>query len=283
MRNRDRNLVFLTIVMLASLARAENPEAKDRIDPLPEQLKSVGQAERLNAQVPLDLDFIDGDGTLVTLKQFFDGNLPVILTLNYSRCPRLCSLQLNGLVEGLQKLDYDLGQKYRMVTVSIDPTEAPARAQATKEKYLAVYNRPNVEDGWHFLVGREENIRKLAKTVGFGYAYVPETKEYAHEAVTIVCTPDGRVSRYLYGIEYDPKTLRLSLLEAAEGKIGTTVDHIILYCFAYDAKAGSYSLAAVKLMRIGGLLTLALLGGVLLLFWRRELKKSHPATERVES
>jgi protein SCO1/2 len=160
-----------------------------------------------------------------------------------------------------------------MITVSIDPQESPARAQATKEKYLAVYNRPKAEEAWHCLVGKEENIRKLAAAVGFGYVYVAETKQFAHTAVTMILTPSGRVSRYLYGIEYDPKTLRFALLEASQGKIGSTVERLLLNCYYYDAEAGRYGPAAVKIMRLCGIVTLVVLGSVLLVFWRRELRK----------
>jgi len=264
---------------LPGMARAQGLEPGDRTDPLPGPLQGIGPAERLNAPLPLDLPFVDSDGRAVTLGEFFDGRRPVVLTMNYSNCPQLCSLQLNGLFEGLQKLDYDLGDKYRMVTVSLDPEEPPARAEATRQKYLAVYGRANVEEGWHCLVGREENIRKLADTVGFAYALVPGTKpkQYAHAAVTILCTPDGRVSRYLYGLEYDPKTLRLALLEAGEGKIGTTTDRILLYCFAYDPQAGNYSLQAVRVVQAGGILTLVVLGGVLSMFWVREFVRHKSA------
>ena len=208
-------IAFVAFAMaLPGVARAQGSEPGDRTDPLPEPLKGVAPAERLNAPIPLDLPFVDSDGRAVTLREFFDGKRPVILTLNYSNCPQLCSLQLNGLFEGLQKLDYDLGDKYRMVTVSLDPEEPPARAEATRQKYLAVYGRADVEQGWHCLVGREANVRTLADAVGFAYALVPGTKpkQYAHAAVTILCTPDGRVSRYLYGIEFPGRDLRLAIV-----------------------------------------------------------------------
>jgi protein SCO1/2 len=251
--------------------------AIDRIEPKPKDLENVGVTEHLDDQVPLDLPFVDSGGSPATLATFFDGTRPVILTMNYSNCARLCSLQLNGVFHALQRMDWDLGQKVRMITVSIDPQESPERAQATKEKYLAVYNRPKAEEGWHCLVGKDEDIRKLAAAVGFGYVYVAETKQFAHTAVTMILTPDGRVSRYLYGIEYDPQTLRFALLEASKGKIGSTVDRILLNCYYYDAEAGRYGPAAVKIVRLGGIVTLVALGSVLLVFWRRELRKSKPA------
>lgn len=265
---------FVVWLTLVALGHAALEKAPDPIDPMPDAMKNVGQLDRIGAQVPLDLPFVDSDGSPAALRKFFDGTLPIIVTLNYSNCPRLCSLQLNGLFEGLQKLDYSMGEKYRMITVSLDPEESPARAEATKQKYLAAYGREDAAQGWRCLVGEERNIRALADAVGFQYAEVPDQKpkQYAHEAVTIICTPDGRVSRYLRGIEYDPKTLRLALLEASDGKIGTFVDQFPLVCFAYDAESGSYRLAAVKVMRLGGILTVLVLGGVLLVFWRYEMK-----------
>ncbi len=251
--------------------------AIDRIEPLPKDLENVGVTEHLDDQVPLNLPFVDSDGTPVTLAKFFDGTRPVILTMNYSNCARLCSLQLNGVFHALQRIDWDLGRELQMITVSIDPQESPARAQATKGKYLAVYNRPKAEEGWHCLVGKEEDIRKAAAAVGFGYVYVAETKQFAHTAVTMILTPGGRVSRYLYGIEYDPQTLRFALLEASEGKIGSTVDRVLLNCYYYDAEAGRYGPAAVKIVRLGGVVTLVVLGSVLLVFWSREWRKPKPA------
>jgi protein SCO1/2 len=237
-------------------------------------MQEVGVTEHLDAQVPPDLPFVDTQEHPVTLGDFLDGKRPVILTLNYSNCPMLCSMQLNGLFEGLDKLEWDLGQNFQMVTVSIDPKESPIRARQTKQKYLKTYGRPGVAEGWHVLTGEEENIHRLADTVGFHYKYLPDSGEYSHVAALMILTPDGRVSRYLYGIEYSAQTLRLALVEAAEGKIGSTVDQLLLFCFRYDADKGRYGPAAVRMVQIGGTLTVVLLGGVLMVFWRRELKKN---------
>lgn len=268
----------IVALILWILVAVQSAKAIDRVEPLPKDLENVGVAEHLDAQVPLDLPFVDSDGGPVTLSKYFDGTRPVILTMNYSNCPRLCSLQLNGLFAGLAKLDWNLGEKFQMITVSIDPQEPLARAQATKEKYFAVYNRPGTADGWHCLVGKEESIKKLASAVGFGYVYVAETKQFAHTAVTMILMPGGRVSRYLYGIEYNPQTIRFALLEASEGKIGSTVDRVLLHCYYFDAEAGRYGPAAVKIMRLGGLVTLVVLGSVLLVFWRYEVRKSTRTT-----
>jgi len=246
----------------------------ERTEPAPKELQEIGVEEHLNVQIPLDLPFVDSNGKAVRLGDLFDGETPVVLTMNYSNCPMLCSLQLNGLFEGLQGVDWNLGDQYRMVTVSIDPEETPDRAEETKQKYLEIYGRSGVEQGWHCLTGEEANIRKLAGTVGFGYAYLPDTKEYAHAAVTMACTPDGRLSRYLYGIQYPPQTLRLALLESSEGKIGSTMDRVMLFCFQYDETAGRYGPAAMRIMQAGGVLTLVFLTSLLGIYWLREARKA---------
>lgn len=271
--NHDR-LPARIVMAVGILLLAGVPTRAERSEPLPDQLEEVAVVEHLDVQVPLDLPFVDSDGKNVKLGDFFDGTTPVILTMNYSNCPMLCSLQLNGLFAGLQGVDWNLGNEYRMVTVSIDPEEKPERAESTKMKYLEIYGRSGVEQGWHCLTGEEANIRKLAATVGFGYAFMPDTKQYAHAAVTMICTPDGHMSRYLYGIEYPPQTLRLSLLEASEGKIGSTADHLLMFCFQYDEKAGRYAPAAIKIMQVGGVLTLIFLAGLLGLYWLREAHKA---------
>lgn len=258
----------LAVLLSAATLNAERTEA------VPEELEEIGVEEHLDVGLPLDLPFVDSNGEKVLLGDFFDGETPIILTMNYSNCPMLCSLQLNGLFEGLQGVDWDLGKQYSMITVSIDPEEKPARAEETKQKYLKIYGRDGVDQGWHCLTGKNANIRKLADAVGFGYAYMPDTKEYAHAAVTMICTPDGRMSRYLYGVQYPPQTVRLALLEASEGKIGTTMDRVLLFCFQYDETKGRYGPAAMKIMQGGGVLTLVFLIGILGLYWLREVRKA---------
>ena len=247
-----------------------------RSEALPTDLLEVGVTEHLNEQLPLDLAFVDSKGQPVKLSEYFDGQRPVILTLNYSNCPMLCSLQLDGLFDGLKKVTWNLGDQYRMVTVCIDPKESPERAAMTRDKYLRLYAREGVGAGYVWLTGKNEQIKKLADTVGFHYRYVPDTGEYAHAAVTMICTPDGRLSRYLDGVVYDPQTLRMSLLEASEGKIGSPVDHFFLYCFQYDASSGKYGPSAFKLMRVGAAAMVLVVGSVLLVYWRREsARKKH--------
>lgn len=238
-------------------------------------LEGVGVEEHLNAVLPLDEQFTNDTGRSIRLQELFDGERPVILSLNYSNCPMLCSLQLNGLIDALQQVQLNVGDDFQLVSVSIDPLETTIRARETKQRYMKDYGRPGTGHGWHFLTGRKDSIDRLAESVGFGYEYIPERKEYAHAAVFMICTPDGRISRYIYGVRFDPQTVRLSLVEAADGKIGTTLDQVLLYCFHYDATAGSYAATAVSIMKVGGGVTVvALLAGLLPWWFRRRRSAS---------
>jgi protein SCO1/2 len=244
------------------------PKVADRADEKPKELDEVGVTEHLGVQVPKEISFVDSSGKAVKIGEFFDGRRPVLLTINYSNCPMLCSLQLSGLFRGLEGMPWNLGQEYQMITVSMDPAETSQRAAKTKEKYLKIYGRPGVADGWHVLTGHEADIRRLAGTVGFGYKYQPDSKQFAHPAVTFVLSPEGMVSRYLYGVDYDPQTLRLSLVEASEGKTGSTVDQVILFCFHYDASKGRYGPAAMQFVRLGGVLTILAILAMFVGFYR---------------
>lgn len=251
------------------------PEPSEWQEPLPDELEGVGITEHLKAQVPLDLKFKDERGNIVRLRDYFKKDRPVILTLNYYMCPMLCTLQLNGLIEGLKNMDWVPGDQFEIVTVSINPAETPSLAQLKKQNYLKEYGRPAAAQGWHFLTGQQEDIKKLADTVGFGYRFDEQTMQYAHAAALFILTPEGKISRYLYGILYDAQTLRLSLVEASEGKVGSTFDYVLLTCFHYSATEGRYALAAVGLMRIGGALTVIILGIVLLSFWLRDARRKN--------
>ena len=252
----------------------------ERKEESPAELRGVGIFPQFDAQIPLDLAFVDSSGRSVALGEIFDGSKPVILTMNYSNCPMLCSLQLDGLVTALERMKWTAGDQFRIVTVSIDPLETPERAQLTKQKYLKAYGRANDANAWRFLVSpKEEDIRRLADVVGFGYVYSAERKEYLHAAALILCTPNGRVSRYIGGVDYNSETLRLSLYEAGQGQVGSVWDEVLLFCYQYDGRSGSYSLAAVRLMQSAGLLMLVVLGAVLWRLWRREMKRS-PVAEQ---
>jgi protein SCO1 len=257
-------------------------EIKSRTEALPKRLEGVDVVEHLEAHVPGALSFSDDRGRPVLYDEAVRGTLPTILTLNYSNCPMLCSLQLNGLVSAMKQLDLELGQDYRIVTVSIDPKETTESAHRTKLRYLTQYGRAQAADeasGWTFLHGSEANIRAVAKALGFSYNYNEARGEYAHPAAFVVTTPQGVLSRYLYGLEIHPKTLRLSLVEASQGKIGSSLDRLILFCFHYDASEGRYAPAAMNIMRLlGGAFALALLA-LLLFLWRGERKKKLGALE----
>jgi protein SCO1/2 len=273
-----RPTVAMALLAAIVLVATGPPAAAQRKEPKPAILEGVDVTEHPNVQIPLDLEFFDSKGKKVLLGKYFDGTRPVILTLNYSDCPKLCSVQLNGLVDAMKNMTWDAGDQYDVVTVSIDPLETTDRARLTKQSYVQKYARPGGGEGWHFLVGRQEEITKLADTVGFGYRLVD--KQYIHAAVLFVCTPDGRVSRYIYKVEYDPQTLRLSLYEAGQGKVGSPMDQVLLYCFHYDPSTGRYGPEAFNLMRAGGALTVVVLGAMLSVYWLREKRKTKRPTRR---
>jgi protein SCO1/2 len=241
----------------------------------PGELEGVGVDEKLDASIPLDLAFVDSTGQSIRLQEIFAGQRPVLLSLNYSDCPMLCRVQLNGLVDALKEMTWTPGREFDVVSVSIDPAESVERSAETKAKYLKMYGRPVPAAGWRFLTGSQEAINQLADAVGFRFRYVPDRKEYSHAAVLMVCTPPGRVSRYLYGIAYDPQTLKLSLVEAGEGKIGSSLDRVLLFCFHYDPDARRYGMAARRVMQLGGGLTVLVLLCILLPAWIR--RRPRPA------
>ena len=231
-----------------------------------EELEGVGITEHLNDQVPLDLQFVDEFGHDVTLSKYINGEKPVIITLNYYRCPMLCSLTLNGLVGGMQGLEWTVGDEFEIVTVSINPDEDEKLAMTNKEGYLGHYmndgNRDGAEQGWHFLTGEQENITTLADALGFGYVFDKPTGEFLHTSSIMFLTPDGRISKYMNDVKFESQDLRFALVEASEGKIGSALDKILLFnCFQYDPDRNSYTPSAWKLMRTAAVLmiiTLAL-------------------------
>jgi protein SCO1/2 len=229
--------------------------------------------EHLGATLPRSLSFKDELGRSVKLGDYFDGKRPVILTFNYSNCPMLCSLMLNGFVAGLKDIDYVPGKEFRVVTVSIDHKETTDRARETKNRYLQKLGKPEAAEGWHFLTADEATVAAYAKSLGFGYFYNQERKEYAHPSAMAVASPDGKVVRYLYGIEYPKASLRLALLEASQGTIGNPFDRLVLYCFHYDSVAGKYAPKAANIMRVGGAVSVLVLLGFLAVLFRAELKK----------
>lgn len=240
-----------------------------RQDQKPQIFQQVGIDQKLNTQLPLDLTFRDENGKIVRLGDYF-GSKPVIVSLVYYRCPMLCEQVLNGMTAALNVLTFDVGKEFNIVTVSIDPTETPEMAAKKKEVFLHRYQRPTAAKGWAYLTGDQANIAELAKAVGFRYVYDQRTKQYAHASGIVVATPQGRLAQYYYGIEYSPKDLRLGLIEASQNKIGTVVDQLVLYCYHYDPETGHYGAIAMRMLRIGGTLTILLLGGFVITMLRRE-------------
>ncbi|MFZ0642112.1 MAG: SCO family protein, partial [Candidatus Acidiferrales bacterium] len=235
----------------------------------PDLLKQVGIDQKLNQSVPLNLTFRDEHGQTVRLGQYF-GQRPVILTLVYYNCPMLCTQVLNGVESGLKELPLDIGKQFNVVTVSIDPSEGHVLAEVKQEMYTGMYGRPGATEGWHFLTGDEPQIKQLADAVGFRYAYDPETKQFAHASAIMILTPDGKISRYLYGIQFPSRDLRLGLVEASEGKIGSPVDAILLFCYHYDPHTGKYGLLISHVIQAGGAITLLVLGALVLVLFRGE-------------
>jgi protein SCO1/2 len=282
MNVRTTSRILLAALLLTSSATSEpirGDGVGDRTEALPKPLESVDVKEHLGAYVPKTLGFLDETGRPVTLGDYIDGNVPVIFTFNYSDCPMLCSLMLNGFVNGLKSLDFTPGREFRIVTVSIDPNEKPERALATQRRYLGVYGKPEAKDGWRFLTGSETNVRAYADAIGMEYAYVPERKEYAHAAAVVVAAPNGKIVRYLYGVEYPSQSLRLALLEASEGKIGSAFDRLILYCFHYDSSLGRYAPMAANIMRLGGAVAVVLLAAFVALLLRSDAKRRRRLVE----
>ncbi len=241
------------------------------------ELQDIDVDEHLGEYIPLDLEFTDENGETKQIGEYFNGDVPVVLVLAYYNCPMLCTLVLNGLSKAIQSLSLEPGADYRILTVSIDPSETPQLAKTKKKAQIGEIDRLGLDASWHFFVGRDSTIRALADAVGFKYYYVEEREEYAHPAVLVVLTPDGKVSRYLYGIEFPEINLRLGLLEASEGKVGSTIDKLILYCYHFDPNANGYTLFAANVMKLGGVATLVILGFFLGGFWLRELQKKRAA------
>ena len=249
---------------------------------LPE-LEGLGIFHQGGAQVPLELAFTDEDGNPATLGQYIDGSKPVILTLVYYNCPMLCNILLDQFVKGLDELDWTPGQEISVVTVSIDPRDDAAGSAKKKAHQIENYGRPSAAAGWHFLTGDDATIHRLADSVGFKYAYDEASGQYRHAAGIFVLTPDGKVSQTLLGLEFPAKDLRLALVEASAGEIGNALDRALLFCFHYDATEGRYAVAAMNLMRLGGGVTVAVLGLWLFTVWRRDRRRRRVLAEGTHS
>jgi protein SCO1/2 len=243
------------------------------INETPKQLEDIGISEHLGERVDLGLTFKNEKGELVTLGSYIRDGKPLLLSLAYYNCPSLCNFHLNGVLDAFKGMKEPVGKDFNYVVVSIDAKETPDLAAKKKANYMSAYGRPEGANGWHFLVGGDAEIQALASQVGFKFRWDEEQKQWAHAAAAIVLTPDGRISRYLYGIVFEPRSMRLSLVEASNGKIGTLVDKLVLYCFHFDPKTGKYSLAAFNAVRLAGMLVVAILVIFLAPFWFRQRRE----------
>jgi protein SCO1/2 len=260
---------LLLIVLLASgTVLAETSATPPR---LPGKVDIV---QKLDAQIPLDLMFRNEQGKIVRLRELFHGK-PVLLNFMYYRCPMLCSMVMEGVASALTELKFDVGKEFDVITLSIDPRDTSEQAAAKKDQYVKRYGRLSAANGWHFLTGHESAIKKLTDSAGFYYAYDPKSDQFAHGTALLVLTPDGRISRYFYGFEYKVRDLRLGLVEASAGKIGTPTDQLLLLCYHYDPATGKYSRSAMNFVRAGGVATLLSLGGFIFVMIRRERRRAH--------
>lgn len=275
----SRLLPLALCLALAPAALAQNwesggpPKQQPAASGKPRQLENVGIDQRLNEQVPLDLTFRDETGNAVKLGDYF-GSKPVVLSLVYYSCPQLCSQVLNGLTSSLNTVkDFNIGREYTVVTVSFDPREKPELAAKKKATYVEWYKRDGVREGWHFLTGDQEQIDRLTAAVGFHYNWDPASQQFVHASGVMLLTPQGKLSRYFYGIEYSAKDLRLGLVEASDGKIGTPVDKVLLYCFHYDPEQGRYGFVVMNLIRLGGAITLVGVAALMLVMRRKNAQR----------
>lgn len=267
---------FLSVLLITEISTAQLNQGKPAI------LENIGVEEKLGEQIPLDVTFANSEGDSVTIGDLLEEGKPVLLNPLYYECPMLCGLVLEGVFKVVKELQWNPGEDYIIISFSIDPEETSEHASRSKEKYVNSLNRQGAETGWHLLTGNEKNIKKLTEAIGFNYTYDDRTGEYVHAAAISFLSPQGKITRYLYGIEFPEFNLRNALYESADGKIGSTIDRVVLYCFTYDPSSDSYVPVALNIMKLGGLATLIFLGIFLGLFWMREKKSSQTQTFEIE-
>jgi protein SCO1/2 len=264
--------VLLAVALLAASAWGQmnngvmSPPANSR----PPRLENVGIEQHLNAQVPPDLTFRDDTGKFVKVGDYY-GHKPLILNLVYYNCTMLCGEALAGLASAMRLVKFDVGNEFDVITVSFDPRETPEMAAAKKIDYVKRYGRAKASAGWHFLTGQPDSINALTKVVGFQYQYDPKSNQYAHATAIMVLTPQGRISRYFYGVDFPPKDLRMGLVEASQGKIGNAVDAVLLYCYHYDPETGKYGAMVANILRLAAAATILIMGIFLFILWRLDL------------
>jgi protein SCO1 len=238
-------------------------------DDRPIALRSVDLEQKLGAQFPLDVEFRDEAGKTVSLKEYF-GRRPVILSLVYYSCQDLCPLVLDGLVRSLRPLSFTIGDQFDVITLSFDPRDTPVLAAAKKSDAVKQYSRPGAGDGWHFLTGNEKSIRRLTEAVGFRYNYESKRDRFGHATGILLLTPDGKIARYFYGIEFSPRDLRLGLIEASANQIASPIDQLLLFCYHYDPTAGKYNLLVTNIVRLAGVVTVIALAAFITVMLYRE-------------
>jgi len=258
-----RGKLAITAALLASATLCFGQYAR------PNATKGVNLEQKLNSPVPLDLMFNDENGQAVPLRTYF-GEKPVVLELVYFKCPSLCPMSLRETVTGLRRVPMQTGIDYDVVVVSFDPSDTPAVAREKKAEYAKMFGRAGFNTGWHFLTGSQDSISKLTSAVGFGYRWDEPSKQFIHAGGIMVATPEGRMSRYFYGVDYAPADLRMSLVEASKHRISSPVNYILLFCFHYDATQGKYTLAVMNILKAGAALTVALLAGLIYLLMRKD-------------
>jgi protein SCO1/2 len=267
-------IVLAALPVLASAQQMGLPASS-----LPAMVQGVGIDQNLNAQIPLELKFKDENGQSVRLGQYFRDK-PVVLALVYYECPGLCDLVLNGLTHTMEQISLNVGSDFEVVTVSFNPKETWQLANSKKANYIEKYQRAGAKNGWHFLTGDQAAIKSLTETVGFHYNYDPISKQFAHASGIMVLTPEGKIARYFFGIEYKPRDLRLGLVEASANKIGTPADQVLLFCYHYDPTTGKYGMAITQVTRALGTATVLLLGGFVFIMLRRE-RQGHGAGRQI--
>ncbi|MEJ2084682.1 MAG: SCO family protein [Acidobacteriota bacterium] len=275
MRSARSSVTVLLVVLCTPLFSAAKGSAEQD---LPPALEDVGFDQRLGSSVPLDQTFFDEQGDSVAFGSLF-GERPVILALVYYSCPMLCTMVLNGVTTSLKALDFDPGVEYDVVVVSFDPSDTAADATRTRLVQLQRFDRPGTESGWHFLTGDRESIAELTASVGFRFTAIDDSDDFAHAAGIVTLTPEGKVARYYYGVDYPPRDVRLGLVEAADNRIGSVVDQVLLYCFHYDPVTGAYSAVAMNIVRLGGGVTVVTLAIFVFLQWQREKRRQARAVE----
>lgn len=268
----------LSLAIVGVLLFGVTAFAEVQSNELPSNFRKIGVDQKLGEALPLETPFVTSDGKRVVLGDLFDGERPVLLTLNYSDCPMLCSLQLNNLVSALQEVELEINKDFQVVTVSIDPKEGPAKNKVTKKKYVDVLRREGSSEGWTFLTGKQKDITTIAGATGFNYEFVPETGQYNHAAMLCFCTPQGKISSYLLLIDYPSDQVKMGLIDASGGKIGSLVDSFLLYCSSYNPIEGSYTASAWKIMRLCGAFTVFVLLAGLIPYWIRSHNDNDPAS-----